>query len=90
MKRYHEELARTRREHRRHLRWTHGWPEEPVDCVCELQAGRFRKTHGLGCPNKYCSCCKWYKKKKELTVREQRTSERVRAELEAYRAGREG
>jgi hypothetical protein len=82
MKRYHEELPRIRREHRLHLTWNHGWPTKPVDCICDLQAGRFRKNSALGCRSKYCRCCKYYKKKKEPSVREQRTMERVKLELQ--------
>lgn len=43
MKRCHQELRRTTRVHRLHLRWVHGWHGKPVECVCDLQAGRFRK-----------------------------------------------
>ncbi|MEW6211279.1 MAG: hypothetical protein AB1631_23135 [Acidobacteriota bacterium] len=57
MKRYHQERERTRREHRFHLRWVHNWPERPVDCVCELQAGRFRKKKALDCGRSRCLVC---------------------------------
>lgn len=59
MKRWHDEAHITRRHHHEHLRLIHGWPGKPVDCVCDLQAGRFRKRYGLGCPG--CRLCKRYK-----------------------------
>ena len=56
MKRYHDELPRTRRVHRTHLREVHGWPHEVVTCPCDTQAGRFRKQKALGCPKRRCIC----------------------------------
>lgn len=61
MKRYHEELARTQREHRFHLRHVHNWPKESVDCECELQAGRFRKKRALDCGKSGCLLCHYEK-----------------------------
>ena len=61
MKRYHEEEGRTRREHRFHLRRMHGWPKTPIDCICELQAGRFRKVKALDCGNPDCLVCHYGK-----------------------------
>lgn len=57
MKRYHEERARIRSEHWFHLRAIHHWPKEPVDCECELQAGRFRKKKALDCGKAACLLC---------------------------------
>lgn len=57
MKRYHDEIGRIRREHRRHLRWAHGWPQEPVLCPCDQQAGRFRKRKALDCGHARCLLC---------------------------------
>jgi hypothetical protein len=61
MKRYQQELHRTARVHRFHLRWVHDWPRESVDCVCDLQAGRFRKNKALGCSRSRCLICHYEK-----------------------------
>lgn len=61
MKRYHEELARIRNEHRFHLRYVHHWPKRRVDCECEMQAGRFRKKKALGCGKAACLLCHYEK-----------------------------
>ena len=61
MKRYHEERARTRSKHRFHLRRVRFWPKEPVDCECELQAGRFRKKKALDCGKAACLLCHYEK-----------------------------
>ena len=61
MKRYHQEQERVRREHRFHLRYVHNWPREPVACLCELQAGRFRKKKGLDCGKARCLLCHYEK-----------------------------
>jgi hypothetical protein len=61
MKRYHEERARIRSEHRFHLRRVHHWPKEPIDCECELQAGRFRKKKALDCGKAACLICHYGK-----------------------------
>ena len=61
MKRYHQELERTKRVHRLHLRWVHNWPMRAVICVCELQAGRFRKRKALGCGSPRCFLCHYEK-----------------------------
>jgi hypothetical protein len=55
MRRWHQEEAIARRHHREHLRFVHGWPQQPVECVCDLRAGRFRKRYGRGCPG--CRMC---------------------------------
>lgn len=57
MKRYHQELERTKNAHRRHIRWVHGWPQKPVDCACDVQRGRFRKRKALGCGRPRCHLC---------------------------------
>lgn len=57
MKRYHQELRRTTRVHRLHVRWVHGWPGKSVDCICDRQAGRFRKSKALGCGRPRCLVC---------------------------------
>jgi hypothetical protein len=61
MKRYHQELRRTVRVHRLHLRQVHGWPAKPIRCVCDLQAGRFRKRKALGCGRSRCLVCHYEK-----------------------------
>jgi hypothetical protein len=60
MKRYHQELERTKRVHRLHLT-RDGWPVAPVDCICEFQAGRFRKRKAFGCGNTRCLLCHFEK-----------------------------
>ena len=57
MKRYHQEVERTKRVHRQHLRQTHNWPSAAVNCVCEFQVGRFRKQKALGCRRVRCILC---------------------------------
>jgi hypothetical protein len=57
MKRYHQELERTKRVHRQHLRDLHQWPRQAIDCVCELQVGRFRKRKAFGCGESRCLLC---------------------------------
>ncbi|HSB11795.1 MAG TPA: hypothetical protein VLM38_20060 [Blastocatellia bacterium] len=61
MKRYHEEQARIQSEQRFHLRYVHNWPKRPIDCECELQAGRFRKKKGLDCGKAACRVCHYEK-----------------------------
>ena len=61
MKKYHDERPRIRREHRFHLRAVHRWPKEPVDCECDLQAGRFRKKKALDCGKVACLLCHYEK-----------------------------
>lgn len=61
MKRYHQELRRTARVHRLHLRWVHGWPANSVHCICDLQAGRFRKSKALDCGRPRCLICHFEK-----------------------------
>ena len=61
MKRYLDERARIRSEHRFHLRRVHRWPKEAVDCECELQAGRFRKRKALDCGKAACLLCHYEK-----------------------------
>ena len=61
MKRYHQELGRTKRVHRRHLQELHNWPTAPVHCVCEFQVGRFRKRKAFGCGKSRCLLCHFEK-----------------------------
>src|SRR5262249_25465631 len=57
MRRWHEEIAIARGEDRRHLKWVHDWPSQPVDCVCDVQVGRFRKGRAIGCGRPRCYLC---------------------------------
>ena len=61
MKTYHQELERTKRVHRQHLRDLHQWPRHAIDCVCEFQVGRFRKQKALGCGKSRCLLCHFEK-----------------------------
>jgi hypothetical protein len=47
--------------HRLHLRDLHKWPVAPVACVCEFQAGRFRKQKAFGCGRSRCLLCHYEK-----------------------------
>ena len=60
MKRYHQELERTERIHRLHLRRAH---EEAasITCICEFQVGRFRKRKAFGCGKSRCLLCHYEK-----------------------------
>jgi hypothetical protein len=70
MKRYHQELERTKRTHHDHLRWVHNWPKKAVDCECELQAGRFRKQRAHGCRKARCFLCHYDKLLKIASVKD--------------------
>jgi hypothetical protein len=68
MKRWHEEFPRTHREWRKHyvdhvelnidcaLNGVGADPYE-IDCVCDKQIGRFRKTNAWDCGNTQCRLC---------------------------------
>ena len=61
MRRYHSERELIKRRHREHLREVHGWPRQAVNCVCDLQAGRFRKQKAQGCRRSRCLLCHYEK-----------------------------
>jgi hypothetical protein len=61
MYRYWSDKQRIRREHHFRLRYVHRWLREPVDCACELQAGRFRKKKALDCGKARCLLCSYDK-----------------------------
>jgi hypothetical protein len=61
MRRYHSERELIKRRHREHLRELHGWPKLSVNCVCDLQAGRFRKQKVRGCGRSRCLLCHYEK-----------------------------
>jgi hypothetical protein len=58
MQRWHRDVRITRRHWREHLTLVHDYPRRPLDCVCELQVGRFRKIGGHGCGKARCLLCK--------------------------------
>lgn len=79
MKRYHQEIARTRKEWRKHLNVHYvsvrNIPnvklEDTIDCPCDLQPGRFRKIKNNDCGHTRCYACHEYKyPKRELTPAE--------------------
>jgi hypothetical protein len=67
MKRWHQELAVTKRnwrEHRKiHVESNKTWQREvgkdpyEVDCACDDQIGRFRKKDAYDCGNTRCYIC---------------------------------
>lgn len=61
MKRYHQELERTRKVHRLHLRRLYQSPAAPVNRICEFQVGRFRKRKAFGCGRTRCLLCHYEK-----------------------------
>lgn len=93
MKRYHQELERTKRVHRKHLRKVHDWPKRAVDCECELQAGRFRKQKAFGCRRSHCFLCHYDKIFKIATekdrIREQKFKDSLRDYIEFVEDGLE-
>lgn len=86
MRRWHQEEHIARRHHREHLRFVHGWPKKPVDCVCDLQAGRFRKRYGRGCPG--CRLCHHDKYAGIPSHRDARAEMDYRQQLEEIAGGR--
>lgn len=60
MKRYHQELERTKRVHRLHLRGAHK-DAASINCICEFQVGRFRKRKAFGCDKSRCLLCHYEK-----------------------------
>ena len=67
MKRWHDEVAITRRNWKKHLdmhvQLNIDWSREPgkdpfeVDCACDEQMGRFRKMDAYDCGNTRCCLC---------------------------------
>ena len=84
MKRYHQESERTKRVHRNHLREVHNWPKKPIDCECELQAGRFRKQKAFGCGNSRCLLCHYDKLMKNASVKDRIREQLFEDSLEDY------
>ena len=86
MKRYHLELERTKRAHQLHLRSAHS-PDSSIDCICEFQAGRFRKQKALGCGRARCLLCHFDKIFGVPKVADRVHKHRFVDSLEDYRAG---
>jgi hypothetical protein len=84
VKRYHQELKRTKRVHQYHLRCVHDWPKKAVDCECELQAGRFRKQRALGCKKTRCLLCHNEKVLKIPSLKDKIREERFEESLKDY------
>jgi hypothetical protein len=84
MKRYHLELARTKRIHRLHLSGLHNWPIAPVDCVCEFQVGRFRKQKAFGCGRSRCLLCHFEKIFSIASVKDRVQEQRFLDSLDDY------
>jgi hypothetical protein len=84
VKRYHQELGRTKRVHRQHLREVHNYPKKAIDCQCELQAGRFRKQKALGCRKSRCLLCHYDKIMKIASIKDRIREHRTQYSLEDY------
>ena len=89
MKRYHLELERTKKIHRLHLRDLHHWPVAHVDCVCEFQAGRFRKRKAFGCGRARCLLCHFEKIFAIASVKDRVRERRFLDSLNDYLSGGE-
>jgi len=70
VKRWHEDYPRTRREWKKHhlshvesnlYRGEVGRDPYEIDCVCDVQKGRFRKRRAFGTPRSRSS---WYRPEK--------------------------
>jgi hypothetical protein len=84
MRRYHEELPRTIREQRRHLREVHGWPKKPVICSSDLQPGRFRKRHAFDCGKTRCLLCHGDKLLQRPSIKDRIARDIIRDSLEDH------
>jgi hypothetical protein len=84
MKRYYRERHRILREHQFHLRMAHGWPAKPVDCICDLQAGRFRKKKALDCGKARCQLCSFEKNFGVASYKDRVRDLRWRTSLQDY------
>lgn len=60
MKRYHQELERTKSAHRLHLRRLLK-QSAPINCIWEFQVGRFRKRKAFVCSKVRCQLCNYEK-----------------------------
>ncbi len=84
MKRYHQELERIRKNHRFHLWWVHNYPKQPVDCPCDIQAGRFRKRKALGCSKARCLVCNYGKVFKIASIKDRIREQKFTDSLHDY------
>ncbi len=95
MRRWHEDYARTLREWRKHY-LDHVWNNvnfgreigrDPydIDCVCDMQKGRFRKRRAFDCGKTRCQLCHG-----EKYPRRERTRRELLAELKFREALGEG
>jgi len=62
-------------------------PDSSIDCVCEFQAGRFRKQKALGCGRARCLLCHFDKIFGVPKVADRVHKHRFVDSLEDYRAG---
>ena len=76
MRRYHSERELIERRHKEHLREVHCWPRHAVNCVCDLQAGRFRKSKARGCGRSRCLVCH-YEKLMNIPDKQERLARQV-------------
>ena len=89
MRRWHQDVRVTRREWKKHRdqhvesnrdrsgRDRVGMDPDVVDCVCDDQVGRFRKTKGSGCGNGRCSVCHPGRCHKRQLTRTEKESSRL-------------
>ena len=80
MRRYHSERELIERRHKEHLREVHGWPRRATGCVCDLQAGRFRKSKARGCGRSRCLVCH-YEKLMSIPDKQERVARQVFREV---------
>jgi hypothetical protein len=81
MYRWQQDRRITRSHWHEHLKLVHDWPKKPLDCVCELQMGRFRKIGGHGCGKARCLLCHAHKIFREPTRQEELADLRLREGL---------
>ena len=85
MKRYHDELPRTRRVYEAHQRQAHQRPSAVFPCTCDRQVGHFRKHRAFGCEKRRCPVCKFGKVCKIPSTRERRRREIAAAAIREWR-----
>ncbi|MHC5538352.1 hypothetical protein ACYOEI_09000 [Singulisphaera rosea] len=92
MRRWHEEYPQTLREWKKHylshvevnVRSGREIGKDPyeVDCVCDLQRGRFRKGRAFSCKTPRCLICHGEKyPRREPTKQERFADQKLREEL---------
>jgi len=85
MRRWHEDYPRTVREWKKHyldhvesnLDFGREVAKDPykIDCACDSQRGRFRKTRAFGCGNTRCQLCHGHKYPRRATTRQELLAE---------------